>query len=763
MTELAIIAVIITALVGLIGFWRYKKGKNEGNKAGKSEEKSAPSPSPKTSQKTASPPKSTRKTEPHVPWNVPFPRNSNFIGREAEMEELKEILDRWSRAVISQAGHISWMGGVGKTQLAVEYAHQYKSEYPGGILWLRGSEDVTYKYGRLSETLDLRLPREMEENEKCRRVQRCLQQKHEKTLLALDNLDDKGVYESIRSYLPTTGDSHILITTCRKDMGGDSKLSLDIFPDEKALKLLITGSGRDSENMAAAQNICRILGNLPLALEAAGKYLNKITDITLEQYCIKLTETGLFHRCLQDDKILLNTDHTSSLKAVLITNRELVNNPLVLNLISAAMCFEPDNINPEILAMVCGLSWERDKELVWKHISTLHDYSLVQIQDDNRLSIHRLMRDALREWISLPQLKKMQYKYVIHLQKWFDEHNEETSLKTISPELPHILGAARLALEDGLWPQSYDFCIDLGRYNGFIGRYRQALEWDQKSKAEVEVHAPEDQAKLALSYNNIGESWIDLGEYQKSIDYYKQALSSTLKIYGDKHPNVASILNNLGLAWKLIGEHAKAVSYYEQALSIDQGYYGKHHPKVAVRLDNLGGVWKAQGKDKKALGYYEQALSIDQQHYGASHPTVAIRLNNLGEIWDNLKKPKKAISCYEQVLYINKQYYGEQHPAIARDLKHLGGAWDTLGDHAKAIGYYEQALTIDRQYYGERHADVVIDLNNLGIAWKARAEYDKARRYYLEAYNLCREFLPEDHPYNISLMRKLKALKKNEL
>ncbi|RIK77658.1 hypothetical protein DCC62_09130 [candidate division KSB1 bacterium] len=148
---------------------------------------------------------------------------------------------------------------------------------------------------------------------------------------------------------------------------------------------------------------------------------------------------------------------------------------------------------------------------------------------------------------------------------------------------------------------------DLGEHQIAIGYYEQALAIDRAVYGEQHPY-------VAIRLNNLGLVWADLSEYQKAIDYFEQALAIDRAVYGDnhpsvarelnnlgtavyseQHPNVAIRLNNLGGAWDALGEHQKAVGYYEQALAIDRAVYGDNHPSVARELNNLGTVWQELG------------------------------------------------------------------------------------------------------------------------------------------------------------------------
>ena len=265
-----------------------------------------------------------------------------------------------------------------------------------------------------------------------------------------------------------------------------------------------------------------------------------------------------------------------------------------------------------------------------------------------------------------------------------------------SPESYDPVSGAEL-IEHALKSGQEDIAIEEagGRFLPYLRHslaYREALTQGDKILSIVE---PKSDDKYSKFMYELGWVYYDMGNARQAIEYYEQALSIGKEVYGDRHPNVATMLNNIGVAWRVLGEPKKALEYLEQALGIDKEVYGERHPDVARDLNNIGVAWKALGEPKKALEYLEQALGIDKKVYGDRHPNVAIRLNNIGEAWRVLGEPKKALEYFEQALGIIKGVYGEKHPYVAITLKNMGVAWETLGDSQRAKECFQQAHSIE--------------------------------------------------------------------
>ena len=231
-----------------------------------------------------------------IPANVPYSGVVEFVGRDAVMLQLHQMLQQGHRvAVFAIAG----MGGVGKTELALQYALKYQSAYPAGICWLSArSVDVgtqIVQFGR--SLLDLNLPEDVKLLEQVRFCWRHWQSGE--VLLVFDDVTD---YAAIKPYLPPSTASHfkVLITT-RLRLGASVKqLELEVLDESAALELLesLVGGDRVQMERDCAQQLCAQLGYLPLGLELVGRYLVRKPDLLLATMLQRLQQKRLATRAL---------------------------------------------------------------------------------------------------------------------------------------------------------------------------------------------------------------------------------------------------------------------------------------------------------------------------------------------------------------------------------------------------------------------------------------------------------------------------------
>jgi hypothetical protein len=211
-------------------------------------------------------------------WNIPFHRNPNFTGRDDLLAKLRKTLSGGKTTALTQQA-IHGLGGVGKTQLALEYAYRYAGEYD--LVWWINSEESTVlaaEYAELARPLKLPEKDAPEQNLVIQAVQRWLGQNRD-WLLIFDNAENAA---AIRSYLPQAPTGHVIITSRKPNWrGAAGSLKINVLQRREAVDFLCKRSGQKDE--AAAEALAEVLGDLPLALEQAGAYM-EMTGRTLADY-----------------------------------------------------------------------------------------------------------------------------------------------------------------------------------------------------------------------------------------------------------------------------------------------------------------------------------------------------------------------------------------------------------------------------------------------------------------------------------------------
>jgi hypothetical protein len=206
-------------------------------------------------------------------WTVPYPRNEFFEGREAVIADLRKQLTRRRKAALVQA--ITGLGGIGKTQTAVEYAYRYRDKYEA-VFWLNAESALALKTGSAELAGLLHLPHPEDDLDAAVLAFKQWLKTAVGWLLILDNADDPAL---LTEFLPEAEHGHILITSRAQDfqdLGIIDPIGLEELSLDEATAFLLHRCGRQDAEAAervAATDLARKLDGLPLALEQAAAYI----------------------------------------------------------------------------------------------------------------------------------------------------------------------------------------------------------------------------------------------------------------------------------------------------------------------------------------------------------------------------------------------------------------------------------------------------------------------------------------------------------
>src|SRR5579883_1550545 len=449
-------------------------------------------------------------------WNVPFPRNPFFTGREAELHALHTQLADGSTA-------ISGLGGVGKTQLAVEYAYRHRQEYQA-VLWVRADsvEALTASYSELARLLALPEQDAREQEVVVGAVRRWLATQPG-YLLILDNLDEPSVLfppdeqgqpRSLSPFVPPTPAGHILITTRAADLTGlglglAHPLTVPVFSPKQGATLLLTRAGRPTagqQERAAARQLSQELGGLALALEQAGAYL-AASGMSLADYLalFRTRSHELLSRRTGNDY-----PHAVATTWDLSFQRVQKRAPAAAELLRCCAFLAPDAIPEEILTQGARHLGKllapvaADPLRLADALAALRTHSLLTRDPEARtLTVHRLVQTILRDRLPAPEGNEWMRRVVLATHAAFPAP-EYAAWPACERLLPHALVCATWIEQAGI--QTHDAALLLHQTGSYLharGQYAQAEPLLQRALAISEQVLGPQHPHTAQSLNNL--------------------------------------------------------------------------------------------------------------------------------------------------------------------------------------------------------------------------------------------------------------------
>ena len=713
------------------------------------------------------------------PFGVPYARNPYFAGREVVLLQLHEQLTRSDAAAMTQVQAISGLGGIGKTQTAVEYAYRYHYKEPvyESVFWVNADTKVTLSsgYAAISEQVAVPNAQALSQEQKTAAVRTWLNT-HRSWLLIFDNADQPNW---LLPWMPTNPKGKVLITSRASifdQLSIQTPIALDVLSKTEALTLLFerTDISRTEASETEAIALNQALDGLPLALEQASAYITR-QKIGFGPYLRAYQNQGLTQ--LEKTKAQTGRYPSSVLKTWHLNMMAVDDeNPAASAVLKLSAFLAPDEIPCRILTMGAealgsGLadyligkeSETRDEEAISlalrELLSLLSRYSLIRwAGTPDTYSLHRLVQAVVRDQIE-PAAAADWLTQVTAALKKADPGSEFEQWPLCQQLLPHWLMVIKQALAirqrsetlGWLANQAGFFLDSQGRYVEAEPLYLEALEI---SKAELGDRHP----YTAMSLNNLAILYKSQGRYVEAEPLYLEALEIRKTELGDRHPYTAMSLNNLAALYDSQGRYVEAESLYLKALEIRKAELGDRHPYTASSLNGLAALYDSQGRYVEAEPLYLEALEIRKAELGDRHPYTASSLNNLAALYDSQGRYTEAKPLLIEALEIRKAELSDRHPDTASSLNNLAMLYKSQGRYTEAEPLLIEALEIWKAELGDRHPDTASSLNNLAMLYKSQGRYIEAEPLYLEALEISKAELGDRHPDTASSLNNLAAL-----
>ncbi len=706
--------------------------------------------------------KSLPAAKPYDPSNyvffVPYKqKGAQVIGREEAIEKVRQQLTSGHRTNIGQAVAFEGLGGLGKTQLAVEYAFRFKEEYPNGAIWINADQDIEAQLIELVDQAQWIAP-ESDHQAKLA-VARQRLRAYPNCLVIFDNVES---LDTIVDYLQLLhNDTHILATS-RSEWIGFEPIPIDTLDENLSYQLLIQEAHREPSGEAdkeAAIEIVRSLGGLPLALELAGAYLRYRPTVEWEEYR-SLLEHNLKEAFPKKFTRSTFTKHEADLYSTLKIHESLFSEAPRLKDILDILTWSGSA--PMSKDLLCHLLDVKDATELVNALSLGTTLRLLnKPRDAESYAIHRLVRQVRQEDIPLQVREDWVSSTCVAIGRWFQElRSDFSNLPRYEAEIDHLKAWEQNAL--GFSPKCASRLIWLQAYLPFHQyRYPEALSILNRALEIYTQLQLQDLDLKAHLLNDLGTIQLSLSDFHSVLDKLKDSLKIRLELHGEKHPDVAMTLNNIGGAFGYLGKYEEELEYTQKALALWRELFGEKHPDVARALNNVGGTFGHLGRYEEQLEYYQKALALWRELFGEKHPNVAMALNNVGGTFGHLGRYEEQLEHAQKALALWRELFGEKHPDVVRALNNVGNALGHLGEYDKALEYAQKALALRRELFGEKHPDVANDLNNVGMALGDLGRHKEKLEYLQKAVSLYKEALGIFHPHTVQVTLNLASIYSN--
>ncbi len=683
------------------------------------------------------------------PFSVPFrPKGDRVIGREAALRKVREQLTGGKPTSIGQTASFAGLGGLGKTQLAVEYAWQHAADYTNGVVWLTADSDIAAQLTRLAVEARWVAP-ESDAKTKLDIAQHRIRSFSD-CLIVFDNVDDRS---AIEPYLPLPTASPHLLATSRTEQAGFVPVELKLLDEDQSVALLALEAGRQPQNgdeWDAAREIARELGRLPLAIEIAGAYLLHRAIGWRDYLALLRADPSAAIRAKLLDSY---TGHEADLyKTLSVHQRLLAEEPHLGEILDVLTWSGPVPIGTSLLAALLNRS---NAELMGSLALGVKLKLLERPEETSRYGLHRLVRRVRREEHPIGEMRDWVEEILRRIGEWFGNRRRDfADLPTFEAEIDHLHAWREQALEFGsagasrlAWLTAYP-----PHHHGQYAESRRWLEEAQRLLASQAQAEPELEAWILADQGTVAYAQ---GDLKRALRLYEQSLEIRRCTLGEDHPDTAMSLDELGGTYNELGDSKQALALHQRALEIRERILGHEHPDTAIGFSHLGITYSTLGDWKQALLPYQRALEIRERVLGHEHPLTAASLNNLGTVYGELGDLEQALLLHQQDLEISERVLGQDHPATAASLNNLGSIYRKLGDSKQALVLDQQAFEISERVLGHDHPVTAKFLNNLGAIYEDLGDREQALALYEESIKIRRRVYPEGHPSTATTLYNL--------
>ncbi|WP_235112473.1 tetratricopeptide repeat protein [Acaryochloris sp. 'Moss Beach'] len=653
------------------------------------------------------------------------------------------------------------MGGIGKTELAWEYAQRslIQNLYSGGVCWLRSrdQEIATQIIDFSKSNLGMKPPDDLEVEAQ---VSFIWQRWPQGEVLIV--VDDVVEYELVASCLPLSNPRFKVLITTRLDFGGSVRsLCLEELDNESALTLLekLIGQKRVQSQLEDAQTLCGWVGNLPLGLELLGRSLAKKPDWSCQKLIERLESKRL------EAKALTATESGMTAQLGVAAALELSWVELSEAEQELACLLGMFAIAPIPWHLVEGCLSDQDKD----DLEDIRDEGLIaryllKRVEQSTYQLHQIVQEFFR--IKLNErtdkgesLKAAYCTAMVGVAKGINDSPTLDVIAVMSASIPHLEELTRqwidhLSNDELMWPY-----VGIGRFYGGQGNYALALPWYQKCLEQTRQKLGNEHPDVATSLHSLAGLYIKQCSYEEAKTHCIQALQMRQNLLGKEHPDVAISLNTLALLFDNQGRYEEAEPLFLQALEMRQNLLHKEHPYIADSLHNLAFLYRSQGRYEEAEPLFLQALEMRQKLLHKEHPYIASNLNDLAFLYRSQGRYEEAEPLLHQTVEMLRNRLGKEHPYTAISLNDLAALYEDQGRYEEAEILYLEALEIYQKVWEKKHPYAASSLNNLALLYKNQGRYTDAEPLFVQALEMTQKLLGNEHPHTVTVQQNLDAFR----
>jgi tetratricopeptide (TPR) repeat protein len=637
-------------------------------------------------------------------WSVPS-RNAAFFGRDDELERLRDQLLGTGQAVVLPVA-LYGLGGVGKTEVALEYAHRYMADYD--IVWWIPAEQpelIGPAFAELAARLDIRAADSITDAASDAREALRRGKPYDRWLLIFDNADDPA---NLESFLPG-GPGHVLVTSRNPEWTRIADpVEINVFSRLESLEVLkrrVRSLSEDDANLVADT-----LGDLPLAIEQAAAWL-ETTGMPAADY-VSMLEHQYATTTLD---LTAASDYPTPVALTwgVSFDRLRQQSPAAGRLLELCSFFGPEDISLTLVysdEMVRALlpydGRLRERMVMGQLIRDIARFSLAKVdRGSNAIQVHRLVQRVIR------------------VQMASDDYRDD-----VMHEVHGVLVGGRPSQGDTDDPENW---------------LKYDLIWPHLGPSDALDCDSEETRQLVI--DRVRYLWLR-GEYEGAVEFGQRLLDMWLAKFGSHDMQVLYLRFHLANVLRSQGRFTEALAMDSEVFQAQTEVLGDTHPHTLYTAGGRGG-------DLRGLGRFNDAHAMDQETYdrvsellGEDHPSTLSAANNLAVDLRLIGDTYGARDLDRLTLRLRREVLGEDHPMTLHSAAMLARDLRDAGDYAGSADLLKATHKSFVDVLGEDSLDTLRTAKSLAVSLRKVGQLEGAHKLTIDTRDRYARNYATNHP-----------------
>ncbi|KAI2830139.1 hypothetical protein CBS76997_3623 [Aspergillus niger] len=710
-------------------------------------------------------------------WMVPFTRNPGFVGREHTLSQVMERIMPLGKAHSRVA--LYGLGGVGKTQIAIELAHQVHEAHPdASVFWIHANSISRFQdsYYNLIKECEIESPEDKTDNLKL--VKQWLEKQCKRWLLIIDNADqaslftsdgrqgqeastsDKQLQEdsSIVQFLPESSYGSILITTRNRAAGvkfvrgiGRNMLEVDTMTKEESRCLIKSALSGNYPTESDMDELAGLLDYLPLAIMQAASFMEE-NVLTVNEY-IKLhndsDETKMSLLCEPFETLGRDSETPNALATTLIVSLDHINTKehKAIEALSLIAFLDQHNIPSSLMEQRLVEPLDLAKAL-----GTLKAFSLIIATGKGQnFSIHRLVQLTVRKWLIIEHTFDERAIQAMDTLAEVYPNAEYENWAICAAYLPHAVSVLkfipelhgkqlrrRLYLQEGiayyLWSQGRDDEAE-----------RLDLLIVEENKKEFGIEHPETLESIA----GLSSTYSNQNRLAETEELNSLLVTAYTKLYGPNDIITMRSMRCLAATYRKQCRFEEAESLLLEVQERAKSVFGEEHEESITAMGHLGLLYEDLGRWEEAEECTIKDLEWHQKNLGPDNPWTLDLACNLASLYETQGKLLEGKALGIQTLQICEDKLGLDDERTRNCQQLLVNIYYELDEWQNAEGLCLQILEGTSKIHGPTHFKTLSSKQQLAAIYEGLGDDNKAEKLDNEIIDECARTFGSDHPYTL--------------